>query len=245
MFRFKHFAVEDDASTMKVGTDAVLLGCLAPLDVEPMPTRVLDVGTGCGVVALVVAQRLAARLRAEGAGAAEPPRRVDAIDVDAASVGQAAANFAASPWNGILHASRCALQQWQNGSDLIVCNPPFFARSLRSVDPRRNAARHNDTLPYADLATHLQRLLSPHGRATLVVPTDVEPALTPHLHEASLSVLRRVYVHHTEHHRPKRVVLTVVPRPTATEETHLYLFDGDGRPTETYRALVSDFYLWA
>ena len=154
MFRFKQFAVRQDRCPMKVGTDGVLLGAWA--EVRPGDRRMLDVGTGTGLIALMLAQRSAAR--------------ITAVDVDAECATQAAENFAASPWADRLDAVAVAVQRYDpvERFDLIVSNPPYYVDSLLSPDEGRNTARHAAGLPFGELAAAVVRLLAPGGsRAAL------------------------------------------------------------------------------
>ena len=118
---------------MKVGTDGVLLGAYAPL--PDWSSHVLDIGTGCGLVALMMAQKY-------------PNAQIDAIDIDEAAAEQAQENFQASPWSDRLHAYASRLQDWQPNEkyDVIVSNPPYFQNSLKNPDKARQTARHTDTL---------------------------------------------------------------------------------------------------
>ena len=137
MFRFKQFAVRQDRCPMKVGTDGVLLGAWA--EVRPGDRRMLDVGTGTGLIALMLAQRSAAR--------------ITAVDVDAECATQAAENFAASPWADRLDAVAVAVQRYDpvERFDLIVSNPPYYVDSLLSPDEGRNTARHAAGLPPVEM----------------------------------------------------------------------------------------------
>lgn len=156
MFRFKQFAVRQDRCPMKVGTDGVLLGAWA--EVRPGDRRMLDVGTGTGLIALMLAQRSAAW--------------ITAVDIDVECATQAAENFAASPWADRLDAVSVAVQRYDpvEKFDLIVSNPPYYVDSLLSPDEGRNTARHAAGLPFGELAAAVVRLLSPGGRFALVLP---------------------------------------------------------------------------
>ena len=141
---------------MKVGTDGVLLGAWAA--VRPQDRRMLDIGTGTGLIALMLAQRSAAR--------------ITAVDVDAECATPAAENFAASPWADRLDAVAVAVQRYDpvERFDLIVSNPPYYVDSLLSPDEGRNTARHAAGLPVGELAAAGVRLLAPGGRFALVLP---------------------------------------------------------------------------
>ena len=150
-FRFKQFTVRQDASALKVGTDAVLLG--AAMTLLPSDRTLLDVGTGTGVIALMAAQRLAVPAFDGGPPPITSPRglfnatplrpvSIVAIDIDGPSAAEAAANFAASPWSGMLSARHCSLQDFAPDAplDVIFSNPPFYDESLRNPDAREAAA---------------------------------------------------------------------------------------------------------
>ena len=155
-FRFRQFELRQDRCAMKVGTDGTLLGAWALMPGEASG-RVLDIGTGTGLIALMMAQRY-------------PEAEVTAIDIDAGAVSQARENVAASPFARRVTVMEMALQQMGETSpvadqpssryDAIVCNPPFFVNSLVCPDARRTAARHASSLPLTDLAAAASVLLS-------------------------------------------------------------------------------------
>ncbi|MPM01817.1 tRNA1(Val) (adenine(37)-N6)-methyltransferase [bioreactor metagenome] len=159
-FRFKQFEVYDHHSTMKVGTDGVTLGAFSS---RSDFRYALDMGTGCGLIALMLAQKSSGH--------------IVAIDIDEPSVKQAASNFAASPWNTRLTA-RCVSAQELAGEvgnifDRIVSNPPYFIDSLKSPDARRTNARHNVTLSLEELVTTVDQLLTPDGVFDVILPVEV------------------------------------------------------------------------
>ena len=130
-FTFKQFHVQHDRCAMKVGTDGVLLGCWTDV---PAAGSVLDIGTGSGLIALMIAQRTNAQ--------------IDAIDIASDAYEQACINFAQSPWNERLKAYIASIQEWQHEAlyDLIISNPPYFNNSLKNPDKGRELARHTDSL---------------------------------------------------------------------------------------------------
>lgn len=159
---FRQFDVHDDACAMKVGTDALVLGSWAGASLaENRTLRVLDVGTGSGILALMVAQRF-------------PKAQVDAIDLEPDAAVQAAENAARSPFADRIHVAHCALQGWEvtGAYDLVVCNPPFFHNHPKSEDRKRNLARHDDALPLDVLFGRAARLLTSTGRLEVVHPWD-------------------------------------------------------------------------
>ena len=154
-FRFKRFTVHQDRCAMKVGTDGVLLGAWTPL--RPTDRRLLDIGTGTGLIALMLAQRA-------------PEAEVTGIDID--DVSQARENAAASPWGGRLHFVQTPVQTFAPAGrfDRIVSNPPFFDATLPSPDAGRTTARHTVTLTFSELCDAVLRLLaSPQGTTAVVL----------------------------------------------------------------------------
>lgn len=143
VFRFKQFAVRQKRSPMKVGTDGVLLGAWA--EIRTADRRILDIGTGTGLIALMMAQRA-------------PEARITGIDI--IDVSEARENAEASPWNDRLTFERTSVQKFESPEpfDLILSNPPFFVDSLTCPDNGRTTARHTVTLPYEDLCDAVVRL---------------------------------------------------------------------------------------
>lgn len=142
---------------MKVGTDGVLLGAWA--GVRPADRRILDVGTGTGLIALMMAQRA-------------PEALITGVDVE--EVSQARENAAASPWGGRVAFVQCPVQEFAPDErfDLIVSNPPFFVDSLTCPDEGRTTARHAVRLPFDQLRDAVVRLLAAEGRFAVILPTD-------------------------------------------------------------------------
>ena len=238
-FQFKQFFVRHDHCAMKVGTDGVLLGAWAEpaVSIQPSAFRILDVGTGSGLVALMLAQRF-------------PDAPIDAIDIDEAAVEQAAENFAASPWSDCLHAFHARLQDWQSHSvpSLIVSNPPYFQNSLKNPDKGRELARHTDTLSYEELLYHSARLLSEHGRLAIILPAEAEQEIRTLAAQHSLFTTRVTRVYSKETKPARRVLLQFEKsdyRDTdiSIAEDSLVLEDGKGGRSAAYREITKDFYL--
>ena len=244
-FRFKQFFVRHDRCAMKVGTDGVLLGAWAPTNpLTPTPlTRILDIGTGSGLIALMLAQRC-------------PDAQIAAIDIDPDAVAQARENFAASPWSDRLHVAQSSLQEWQMGNgkcgndkwyDLIVSNPPYFTASLKNPDAARCTARHNDTLPFSVLIAESAKRLAPDGTLALIVPAEAEAELQSLAEAHSLHCTHHCYVHPKPGRPAKRVLLAwqhaVASATHGGLTTHLTLEDDHGARSLDYQQLTKDFYL--
>jgi len=230
IFRFKHFQVNQSETPMKVGTDGVLLG--AWTRIEPTDRRILDLGTGTGVIALMMAQRAA-------------EAEIWGVDID--SVEEARSNGDLSPWGARLHFRQTAVQAFEaEPFDLIVSNPPFFVESLRCPDRGRTMARHAVVLPFEELRDAVVRLLKPEGRFALVLPTT-EAERFVQLAAGRLQTIRRTEVCTTPRHAPKRTLLEMThlasQRPVEPVE-ELTIGTGEHETyTAEYRALTCDFYL--
>ncbi len=157
-FQFKQFSVNDDRSSMKVGTDAVLLGAWANYE---KATKILDIGSGSGLISLMAAQRFY-------------KAKITAIDIHGASIVQAKENFGISPWAERLNAIHTSLQELAERSedkyDLILSNPPFFSDSLLPPDPSKKIAKHTENLSFTELCKGVSKLLDPSGRFYLILP---------------------------------------------------------------------------
>jgi tRNA1Val (adenine37-N6)-methyltransferase len=154
-FTFKQFTINQENSAFKVGTDGVLLGAYADVaDVK----RILDIGTGTGLIALMLAQRC-------GAG-------IVAIEPDHDSFIQSCENINNSPWKERIRVIESTLQEFQDESkfDLIVTNPPYFSDSVRNPDQRKSSARHNDTMNSTDILNSISRLREENGCLQLIMP---------------------------------------------------------------------------
>lgn len=228
VFRFKQFNVLNDKTAMKVGTDGVLLG--AWCDVANAH-RMLDVGTGCGLISLMVAQRNASAL-------------IHGIDIDDGAIAEAQYNFAQSPWTSRLSAEIADFNQFDSGAyDLIVSNPPFFNNGVLPPSTSRTLARHSTTLTIEALIGRCSSLLSPEGVIAIITPADVELAVRRCIVQFGLGLRRFTRVVPVAGAPVKRLlweivasdVETVVDTITIAQENHSY--------TQQYRELTSGFYL--
>ena len=216
---------------MKVGTDGVLLGAWA--GVRPSDRRMLDIGTGTGLIALMLAQRA-------------PEASVTGVDID--DVAQARENADASPWAGRVVFERCPVQEFRAPEpfDLIVSNPPFFVDSLTCPDEGRTAARHAVHLPFDELRDAVLRLMAPAGRFAVVLPTT-EAGRFLAVCAGRLALTRRTDVRTTPRHPAKRALMEfsrAEATDAAPEISELTVGTGEHECyTPEYRALTRDFYL--
>lgn len=229
-FSFKQFTIHHDRCAMKVGTDGVLLGAWADVSAA---RRILDIGTGTGLIALMMAQR-------------NPNARIVGIDIDREAVGQARENIADSPWQNRVEAALQDVRTYQPSMpfDVIVSNPPYFVNSLKCPDGQRNTARHTDCLDFEDLTDSVSRLLSPQGTFSVIIPTDgMEDFLMSASHH-ELHLSRRTWVHTKPDAEPKRVLLAFSRSAEKNcAESHLVIELSRHVYSEEYTALTRDFYL--
>ena len=218
-FRFKQFTVRQERCAMKVGTDGTLLGAWACGG-----RCILDVGTGTGLIALMMAQRF-------------PDATITGIDIDEDAVSQAQENVAASPFAPRIIITRQDVATMEGAFDAIVSNPPYFSNSLHSPDAQRTLARHADTLPYRTLMVSAHRLLTKDGELSVVVPTDCKKLMESEAALAGFFKYRECAVRTSAGKPAKRYLLAFSKHSLRLEITQITL----GTPEAI--ALTQDFYI--
>lgn len=221
---------------MKIGTDGILLGAWAPAE---QPELILDIGTGTGLIALMMAQRF-------------PNAIVDAVEVEPNAAEQAARNFSSSPWPDRLNLHHQTIQSFASSGlrnmaySLIVSNPPWFADSLKSNEIRRNLARHTDSLSHDELLNSVRLLLHSSGRFAVVLPFGDSTSFIHSAHQRNLFCRRQCHVRSKPSLSPHRVLLEfetvpvespVIPQELIIENEQHHDY------TESFRKLTRDFYL--
>ena len=222
-FQFKRFKIEQALCGMKVGTDGVLLGAWARGG-----SRVLDVGTGTGIIALMMAQRY-------------PEAQVLGIDIDEGAVRQATQNVEASPFARQISIAQTRVQDLDEAQagryDAVVSNPPFFIDALQAPDRQRNMARHAATMTYADLMTAANKLLNDEGELSVIVPFDYRRRMDDEAVFQGFFPSRVCAVKTTAKKPVRRYLLAYRKQPCRCEQTELVIGD------EQYQSLTRDFYL--
>lgn len=233
-FRFKRFAVWHHRSAMKVGVDGVLVGCWTDVDGAE---RILDVGTGCGVIALIMAQR-------------KESAHVTGIDIDIPSVLEARENAGASPWKERLEIIGAPFPQGLSPDapfDLIVSNPPYFDSGVTEITTPRERARHQNSLSPSTLLEESVRLLRPGGRVAMIVPSEFSERLCREAAMLGYVLERECHVRGHVEAPCKRTLLQWRFRKAIPEnpcETSILTLEvHPGEPTSEYRELCRDFYL--
>ena len=230
-FTFKQFVVRQERCAMKVGTDGTLLGAWAEL--AKADGRVLDIGTGTGLMALMMAQRY-------------PKAQVMAIDIDEMAVSQAAENVKDSPFADRIEVRQADVRVFDSTEmfDSIVCNPPFFNNALVCPDNQRTQARHTTSLSYQQLMSAAWRLLSEDGLFSLIIPNDFFQQLESEAHLAGF-FLTRVYSVRTIEVKPiKRYLIELRKHPQKELiKKEVLIDDSPNVRSVWYRELTKDFYI--
>ncbi|WP_338868364.1 methyltransferase [Spirosoma sp. SC4-14] len=230
MFSFKQFTIHQDRTAMKVCTDACVLGAYADVS----GGRILDIGTGTGLLALMAAQR-------------NREARVDAVEVDAAAFGQAVENVAASPFGAHVDVIHRRIQDFgADGKryDRILTNPPFYTNHLRSPDAAVNRALHTDELPFQELIDAVVRLLSPIGQWWVLLPPYETETLSELAQNQGLNPFRTLSLRHDARKPIFRLITGLSFQPSEHQEEQLTIYEPDGRTYTTFfRDLLRDFYL--
>ena len=224
---------------MKVGTDGVLLGAWGCVEGK----RILDVGTGTGLIALMAAQR-------------NPEANVLGIDIDEAAILQARENIAESPFSDRVSCVLCDLMAFQivNGEssnckcfDAILCNPPFFTEDTLPDDKGRALARNNKSLPFEQLIPKVASLLANDGTFSLIIPSQLATELIGLCLNEGLHLVRRCLIRTTAPKPPRRTLMTFSfdcrPQNADCRQEELVLMTDDGNRSQAYQELTKDFYL--
>ena len=231
VFHFRQFSIRQDKCAMKVGTDSVLLGAWA--DVSSPCCNVLDVGTGTGVIAMMIAQRSSQAM-------------IDAIDIDYDACVQASENVEKSPFRDRIRVIWQSFFDFSTEKkyDLIVSNPPFFKNALLSPDKKRNTARHSNSLPLKQMIEHSIPKLSENGRIALILPSLLSEELDFIIATHGLFERRRTDVITIEGAQAKRFLIEMtVYNPQKKSSDVMILETKDHQRTGSYKALTNDFYI--
>lgn len=234
-FEFKKFKVFQNMCAMKVGTDGTLLGAWACGG-----NTILDIGTGTGLIALIMAQRF-------------PSASVTAVEIDKSACIQASQNFSSSPFSSRIRIVESSVQNFSKQFDectdnqkfdAIVCNPPYFVDSLNCPDMQRNMARHATTLDYTELFCCVSCLLSEQGTFSVVLPAETLSMFDCAGRMEGFCCIRKYAVKTVPRKSVRRYLLSYSKNRTQDyEEREVCLCDAHGNKTEWYDSLTSELYL--
>lgn len=229
MFRFKKFTVRQDRCSLKVGTDGVVLGAWANI---AQAERILDIGTGTGLLALMCAQR-------------NPIASVDAIEMDDPSAEQAEENVAASPWADRIRVHRMDVRKMKSDRryDLIICNPPYYSGDMSSPDERAGVAKHSCELSFSDLAKVVSDHLSDPGRFACIIPLRREGEMISLLYDLGIYPMRRCELKYLEDRPVKQLLLEFARDENEVRSELLIVEHQPGEFTIQYKYLLQDFLL--
>jgi len=229
-FHFKSFSITQKQSAMKVGTDGVLLGAWA--NPTSYPHKILDIGTGTGLIAIMLAQRFSESL-------------VQAIEIDELSAKEAQFNAKSSPFSNRIDVKHCSLQNFKNSIkyDLIVCNPPYFRNTTQSKNSARATARNNASLSLEYLIEKSHGLLNKHGQLSIIIPSDEYTNIINKAENVGLFVSQICWVKGNQTSPIKRLLISLNKQKQNIKERHLTIENSRHNYTEEYENLCRDFYL--
>lgn len=233
MFQFKLFSVQQDRCAMKIGTDGVLLGAWTPIDNNPF--SILDIGTGTGIIALMLAQRTTAE-------------QIDALEIDENAYEQAVDNFENSPWGDRLFCFHAGLDEFiedpEDEYDLIISNPPFYSEDYYSNNKQRDLARFQNAMPFEDLTEAAALLLSENGIFSVIIPFKEEERFLALARENELFPFKITRVKGTPDSETKRSLIALNRNSDNILTTDELIIEiSRHNYTKEYIELTNDFYL--
>ena len=229
VFGFKQFVVDQTGCVMKINTDGVLLGAMAT---HPSPNKILDIGTGTGVIALMLAQRF------KGAF-------IQAVEIDQEASTTAARNFGASVFSKRLTVKNIAIAEFETDEkfDLIVSNPPFFVNDLKNVDKRKGIARHANEDFFKQLMEKVAELLSKNGLFWAILPVKQAEMLIELGLKENLFVSQKVKICSDESKTAVRNILCFGKNESEISESNFYIYESLNAHTKEYRLLLKEFFI--
>ncbi|TCC98293.1 tRNA1(Val) (adenine(37)-N6)-methyltransferase [Pedobacter psychroterrae] len=229
VFRFKQFEVDQEGCAMRINTDGVLLAAIAA---HVKPSRILDIGTGTGVIALMMAQRF-------------PTALIDAVEIDGSAALAAAGNFRSSPFADRVSAFQTDIAAYEpeNRYDLIISNPPFFVNDLKNPESRKSLARHAAEDFFETLVLKAATLLSEVGVLWLILPVKSADQVVSIGKTAGLVLHKEVSICSDVTKPVIRKVIALGRTTRAAEEERLYIYEAEGVYTHAYKELLKDFFL--
>jgi tRNA1Val (adenine37-N6)-methyltransferase len=234
-FRFKQFTVDQDRAAMKVCTDACLFGAYtaaAIADGKLTATNLLDIGTGTGLLSLMLAQKTDAS--------------IDAVEIDNAAYYQAKGNFEHGPWKEKLHVFHSDISQFDSGKkyDGIISNPPFFEKDLKSSDEAKNAAKHNTRLTLQQLLDSVIKHLTDEGFFAILLPYHRMNYFIEEAEKKGLYLSKKILVKQTPLHAWFRGILIFTRQQSVPAKEEISIRDNMGDYTAKFIDLLKDYYLY-
>ncbi|MFZ4797886.1 MAG: tRNA1(Val) (adenine(37)-N6)-methyltransferase [Bacteroidia bacterium] len=230
-FQFKQFLVNQEHCAMKVGTDSVLLGCLTSVNAA---VNCLDIGTGTGILSLMLAQR-------------NNELQIDAIEIDEQAFVQAKNNFSSSKFSNQIQIHLGALQNFAPNKkyDLIISNPPYFIgkNNFSINDLQRAKARHDNDLPFDVLIESVLKLLNTKGKFVLILPIAEATIFKVLANEKGLFVNNFFFIKPKPNKASNRIIIEFSMKQTVEISEEFIVYNEDNSQTEAYKKLTEEFYL--
>jgi tRNA1Val (adenine37-N6)-methyltransferase len=232
VFRFKQFSVDQTGCAMKINTDGVLLGALAEGDV---PASILDIGTGTGVIALMLAQRYAEAV-------------IDAVEIDPSAAEMAGQNFKNSIFHERLNIYSGNINEFfdrhpENKYDLIISNPPFYINSLQSPAKKKSLAKHTEANFFEMLVKDVFRHLSEDGCCWLILPIDTASLVEELIRQNGMCLSKTINVHSYSHSVAHRVILYFGFNKVSHQTSKFTIYKETGIYSEEYRELLKPYFI--
>ncbi len=229
IFKFKQFAVDQNGCAMKVNTDGVLLAALAECE---RCENILDIGTGTGVIALMLAQRF-------------EKATIYAVEIDAGASATAEKNFKNSVFNERLSLSNVAIEHYNadNKFDLIISNPPYFVNDLRSTEEKKGIARHANDQFFEDLLAKVDELLTSNGYFWFILPVKQAKSLIIAANRYDLYVSKQILLHSDQSKPAFRWIVCLNRFEDEADIKHFYIYEAEKVYTSAYKELLKDFFL--
>lgn len=229
-FQFKQFRIVQEQSAMKVGIDGVVLG--AWTNTSKVKT-VLDVGTGTGLLALMLAQRSKAF--------------ITALEIEENAANEAGKNVANSPWKNRINVQHTSFQNFVISNtqkfDLVVSNPPFFSGGLKANDEKRSLARQNDNLTYYELLVGTKKMLSDIGIISVILPYSMTENIRTLAQKNNLHIQKITIIKSKPSREPHRVLLQMGKIVSEVQKSDLVIYDDKSSFTCVFQELTREFYL--
>lgn len=229
-FQFKQMLIEQDQCAMKVSTDACILGAWTPI--TPESKTVLDIGTGTGLLSLMLAQR-------------NKSFKIDALEIDSSAAKQASENISNSIFFNQISVIECDAKKWQNDLkyDLIICNPPFFSNSLKGNNQIRNIARHNDDFSFDELLKVVSVNLKSEGTASILLPISEITRWETAMRKTQLKQSGSLLIKPFAHQEPNRAIVLLSKKEENSVIEELVIYKEQKLYTNEFTDLLSPFYL--
>ncbi|MBB5439299.1 tRNA1Val (adenine37-N6)-methyltransferase [Pedobacter sp. AK017] len=228
-FRFKQFEIDQTGCAMRINTDGVLLGAVAG---KNEAANILDIGTGTGVIALMLAQRF-------------PNALVDAVEIDEQAALTATKNALNAPFSGRLKVLHSAIEDYlpEKYYDLIVSNPPYFVNDLKNPEHRKGVARHTDAHFFEQLLERVAAMLSRNGRFWFILPLKQAQNIVDMAKLYGLGMAVVLHIHSDENKPEIRQIVCLDYSGQPAHHHNLYIYAGKGLYTDAYKVLLKDFFL--